>query len=200
MPTLVLPDKTIQRVANKEALRIWADSRGIKWKLRENLSQLLGFDPAPTQGSTAGRTREGHYLLQDTTWMYHADRQTALPLFGSFPIKFDQLKKAATVGFGVSTFKRMCSDRRQSDDGWWVGDEPAAVAALPDGSSLLDITLPTTPATLPATQLPAVSLPVYGFESAFGQQCAVSSSGSTLSQQVRLGGFEAFASRSTRWK
>lgn len=198
--TLVLTDRTLQRIANKDALKAWADSRSIKSKLRENLSQLLGFDPASTQGSTTGRTHDGHYLLQDTTWMYHADRRTALPLFGSYPIKFSQLKKAATIGFGVSTFKRMCSDRRQSDDGWWVGDEPAAVAALPDGSSLLDSTLPTTPATLPATQLPAVSLPVYGFESAFGQQCAVSSSGSTLSQQVCLGGFGAFSSRSTRWK
>ena len=48
MPTLVLPDATIFRILDKAALKVWAAGRGIGWKLRENLSQLLGFDHAPT--------------------------------------------------------------------------------------------------------------------------------------------------------
>ena len=52
MPALVTPELTIQRLSSKAELEAWVNARSIHWKLRGNLSQLLGLDPLP-----AGRTR-----------------------------------------------------------------------------------------------------------------------------------------------
>ena len=163
MPTLVLPDRTVQRIPDKAALKIWAADRGIAWKLRENISQLLRFDPSPTAGTTTGRSRGDHFLLEDTTWMYHANQPKAIPLFGSYPNKFQQLKAQASIGFSLATFKRLDEKRGQpSDDGWWVGNEPAAVAFLPDGGSLRGIDVSGDDAAAPAAQPPLAQLPDYG--------------------------------------
>ena len=174
MPTLVLPDRTIQRIPNKGALKEWADACGIHWKLRENLSQLLGFDQPPTAGVTVGRSRADHFLLEDTTWIYHPTRQAALPLFGTYPQKFKQLQlQAAPISFSVSTFKRLHQMRgQQSEDGWWVGVEPAAVAALPDGGSLLGLAAQPSGEAMPAAQPPLDGLPDYGARTAAQSACA----------------------------
>jgi hypothetical protein len=198
MPTLVLPDRTIQRIPDKNSLNEWAVSASIPRKLTKNLSQLLGFDPAPTEGKTAGRSREGHFLLQDTTWMYHADWLAALPLFGPYPAKYNQLKETASVGFSVSTFKRLHDNGGlPSEDGWWVGSEPAGVFTLSNGSTLFDV--PLTPSSGPATAIPAPgALLDLGALSVLTSSVAETTSRLIASPEVSLGAFVGIFSRSSR--
>ena len=139
MPTLVTPEGRVQRIDNKAQLDEFADDRpDIGYKLKGNISQLLGFDIIGADRS--GRHEaSGYFCVQDTftTWMYHDGVAFAIPLFGSAPQRFKQLKERASIQFSLPTFKRLVSDPgKRSEDGWWCGSPPAAVVAgLPDGAS-----------------------------------------------------------------
>ena len=183
MPTLVCPDRTIQRLADKQALWAWAEKAGLRYKLRDNIGQLLGINEVGEK-RTGGREREDHFLLSETTWMYHDARETVIPLFGSYPQKFKQLAAQATISFSIATLKRLDAKRgTRSEDGWWVGDEPAAVAALPNGSSVLGIARTPSSAAMSAAVLPAAALPDYGAQTvtAFHSPMVIDAQGLTVS-------------------
>ena len=118
-----------------------------------NVRQLLGFDSLPPDRDNKGGAHD-HYLLEDTTWMYHRDSSVVVPLFGSQNAKFKQLQQHGTLQMGLSSFKqRLLNPGTTSKCGWWSGKEPASVASLPDGSSLFNLPSDTAaPATAP--QLP----------------------------------------------
>jgi hypothetical protein len=182
-PTLVLPDRSIQRMPDKDALWAWAKGANILSELRDNLGQLIGFNEVGEK-RTGGRERKDHFLLEDTTWMYHGTQPTAIPLFGSYPQKYKALKDQVAVGFSLATFKRLHAKRGvPSDDGWWVGDEPATVATLPNGSSLLGIAAQSSNVAVPAAELPAAELPNYGAQmvTAFDSPMVVDAQGLTVS-------------------
>ena len=72
MPTLVSPERTIWRIPDKAALKDWCRGRQIKPKQVENLSQLLNFDKTGASGTRTGHGRNKHYVLHETSWLYHA--------------------------------------------------------------------------------------------------------------------------------
>ena len=143
MSTLITPapERALWHFPDKEALKEWAWDRSMHWKLRENLSQLLGFDDIGSSGARTGHEREDYFLLQDITWMYHEKQRDVIPLFGTGPKKYQQLTQRVTnIGFKLRKFQKMLASKgTRSDDGWWVGEQPAAVASLPNGSSVFGI-------------------------------------------------------------
>ena len=91
--------------------------------------------------------------------MYNRNHRLVLPLFGTGPKKYEQLRSQATITFKERTFQKMVATPGKIVDSWEVGTEPAIVASLPDGSALAALTFdqccPTSAAPLvSATQLP----------------------------------------------
>ena len=155
MPVLVAPrDRTIWRIQDKAALKDWARGLDVPWKLRENLSQLLGFDQSGSSGVRAGHGREGYYLLHETSWMFNHKQRLVVPLFGSGPQKYKQLQSQCSVTFKERTLQNMVATPGKVVDGWQIGAEPFIVATLPDGSSLTALTfdqcVPTSAREAPA--------------------------------------------------
>ena len=166
MPTLVTPEGRAYRIENKAQLEVFANGRtDIGYKLKGNISQLLGFDIIGSDRS-GKHEASGFFCVEDTftTWMYHDGMTVAIPLFGSAPQRFKQLQERASIQFSLPTFKRMVSaPGKRSEDGWWCGSPPAAVAAgLPDGASIYGIPKPATDGIgMPAAQ-GEVAVPDYG--------------------------------------
>ena len=166
MPTLVTPEGRAHRIENKFQLDAFADGRtDINYKLKGNISQLLGFDIIGSDRS-GKHEASGFFCVEDcfTTWMYHDGVTVAIPLFGSAPQRFKQLKERASIQFSLPTFKRLVSvPGKRSEDGWWCGSPPAAVAAgLPDGASIYTIPKPATGGTVMPAAQGEVGVPDYG--------------------------------------
>ena len=139
MPTLVTPQRKIYRLSNKLELDAWADRWKINWRLRGNLAQLLGFDKvgSATDARKARHQAEGYFVLHEASWMFHADRNLVIPVFGSMSQKYASLVRQTRCTFSLATFKRLCTDhKKQSEDGWRCGQEPDAVRNLEDGACI----------------------------------------------------------------
>ena len=195
MPTLITPapQRTLWRLQDKKALKEWTEARNIGWRLRGNLNQLLGFDDIGTSGARTGHGRDDYHCLHDVTWMYHQEQTEVIPLFGSGPKKFEQLQAQGTAGFKLRKFQAMMATQgERSEDGWWVGAEPSAVASLPNGSSLFGIARMPGSAAVPGAQLPPVPLPDYGAQTlAFHPPAADEISPATGRPEVSLEAFRA---------
>ena len=146
--------------------------------------------PSPSCGSFC--------IIPTRSTAYHADWLAVLPLFGSYPAKYNQLKETASVGFSVSTFKRLHDNGGEpSEDGWWVGSEPAGVFTLSNGSTLFDV--PLTPSSGPATAIPAPgALLDLGALSILTSSVAETASRLIARPEVSLGAFVGDFSRSFR--
>ena len=120
---LVMPERTVWRIADKDVLKTWADERTIGRRLMENLSQLLGFDIIGSSGSRAGHGRENYFLLHEATWMYHEAQSDVVPLFGSGPNKFKQLKASTSVpvAFQAEDLPEHAAEAWVTITGWLVG-------------------------------------------------------------------------------
>ena len=203
MPTLVTPEGCAYRIENKAELDVFADGRPQKigYKLKGNIAQLLGFDIIGSDRS-GKHEASGYFCVEDTltTWMYHDSVPVAIPLFGSAPQRFKQLQDRASIQFSLPTFKRMASTPgKRSDDGWWCGSSPPAVAAgLPDGASIYGIPKAATEVTgMPAAQ-GEVGVPDYGAISNL-ETAGSSFLATTGSMEVSPGAHPLSSLRQARW-
>ena len=140
MRTIVTPERIIWRFASQAAFEDWMlNNVRVQAHQRKNYRQLLGYDELPNDHVNK-REAYNHFALEDTTWMYHADMPFTIPLFGTNPQKYAQLKGTATINMSLATFKRrLSSPGSKSPCGWWSGLAPATVATMTDGSSLLNL-------------------------------------------------------------
>ena len=170
MPRLLVtpaPERARYSFTSREQFNTWMDGRReLDFASRGNLRQMLRYDPLP-KGRSAKHEVEDHFLLDEASWMYHADVGVAVPLFGLAPGKLKQwlAQYGDTVGsMSVSTFKRLLQSGKSSPSGWWCGPPPSGLADVVDGQSVLN--LRADHATSAAIQLPhytAASLEVTGF-------------------------------------
>ena len=146
MPTLVTPKGHTYRIASKHELDEFASGRpDVGFQLKGNISQLLRLNNVGSD--RAGRHNAAQYFCVEdelTTWMYHDSVDVVIPLFGSAPQRFSQLKERAIFQSSLPTFKRLCANPgKRSEDGWWCGPPPpAVVAGLPDGTDIYGIRKP----------------------------------------------------------
>jgi hypothetical protein len=152
---LVTPDKRVVRFRSRAEFDTWADGDGhVLQKHRGNIRQLLGYDPLPSDREKKHEAH-GHFLLTDTTWMFHDNFSVAVPLFGSDGQKLSQLAKLATLKMKIATFRtRVANPGTRSKCGWWCGSEPPAVQNLPDGTSLFNLPASAADTAASLQQLP----------------------------------------------
>ena len=113
MRTIVTPERIIWRFASQAAFEDWMlNNVRVQAHQRKNYRQLLGYDELPNDHVNK-REAYNHFALEDTTWMYHADMPFTIPLFGTNPQKYAQLKGTATINMSLATFKRRLSSPRR---------------------------------------------------------------------------------------
>ena len=139
MPTLITPERTAWRISSRQDLKDFCAREKIGWQLEANLAQLLGLANVG-RGRTGGREREGYFRLDAASWFCNRQLSICVPVFGSAPDKWNELKQKYTLTCSLPTFKRLIQfPGRVSEDGWSCVSEPAQVAALADGASVLNI-------------------------------------------------------------
>ena len=67
--------------------------------------------------------RENYFLLHEATWMYHEAQSDVVPLFGSGPNKFKQLKASTSVpvAFQAEDLPEHAAEAWVTITGWLVG-------------------------------------------------------------------------------
>ena len=148
MPTLVTPERTVQFIADKNALDDYAQARSaagwlVDKHMKYNLSQLLEFDKVGEDRSKRFEVADGprgkFYNLADVSWFYRADIRVAVPLFGKPAEKHRQMKQQHNIKEGIDVFKLVMAGKRPSKEGWSCGSPPSALATLPDGGSIIGL-------------------------------------------------------------
>ena len=148
MPTLLTPERTVQFIADKNALDDYAKARSaagwlVDKHLKANLAQLLEFDMVGKDRSkrweAVDAPRGKFYNMADVSWFYRADIRVAVPLFGKPAEKHRQIKQQYNIKEGIDVFKLILDGKRSSKEGWSGGPPPAALATLPDGASIIGL-------------------------------------------------------------
>ena len=161
------PEQTVERIADKHALGVYAKARSdagsrVDDQLKADLAQLLALDLFGSERSKRWEAIDGtcgkFYNLADVSWFYHAEVAVAVPLFGRAADKHRQLKQQHGITDGIDVFKKVMAGERPSREGWWSGTPPSALATLPKGSKITGLARPTAKPCVAAS----IMLPDFG--------------------------------------
>ena len=136
METIVTPERTVQRIADRSALEEFVERRNIGWQLAGNLRQLRGFDLVGNDRQQRKKA-DNYFLLEDVKFLRSSGSPVLVALIGTVAQRLKQFQ-VYEPDVDPELLKNLLNTKRKKPlDGWSlvVGTPPVALE-LADGASI----------------------------------------------------------------